>query len=60
VLQYCVNGIREKIEGLKARRDEANKREAIMLEKVRIEARMELEMVDYEYNSELLNKQREK
>jgi hypothetical protein len=31
-----------------------------MLEKVRIEARMELEMVDYEYNSELLNKQREK
>ena len=60
MLQYCVNGIREKLEGLKERRDEANKREAIILEKVRIEARMELEMVDYEYNSELLNKQREK
>ena len=60
MLQYCVNGIREKLEGLKDRRDEADKREGIMLEKVRIEARMELEMVDYEYNSELLNKQREK
>ena len=60
MLQYCVNGIREKLEGLKVRRDEAYKREAIMLEKVRIEARMELEMVDYDYNSELLNKQSEK
>jgi hypothetical protein len=60
VLQYCVNGIRDKLEGLKVRREQANKREAIMLEKVRTEARTELEMVDYEYNSELLNKQREK
>lgn len=58
--QYCVNGIREKLEGLRARRDDANKREAILLEKVRIEARIELEMMDYEYNSELLSKQREK
>ena len=58
--QYCVNGIREKLEGLRARRDDADKREAILLEKVRIEARIELEMMDYEYNSELLSKQREK
>ena len=58
--QYCVNGIREKLEGLRARRDNADKREAILLEKVRIEARIELEMMDYEYNSELLSKQRDK
>ena len=50
MLQYCVNGIREKLEGLKARREEANKREAIMLEKVRIEARMELEMVGMKFS----------
>ena len=54
VMQYCVNGLKAKVEELKEVRDEAKRREMIIIEKMRIDAKMELEMVGYEFNSELL------